>query len=405
MNSTHPCRFGLALVEVIISAMLMAGVLALLYLMHHGSTATASKLDSQQEALRSALLAIEVLTRNLKSLVTLPVDLDTEGLPRRRYGDHVTPVKIGPLGRTIAFYVSARSQPPGPGRPPQAITLTYSLWPGSREGTYQLRQTQGPLWTTGDRPSPAPTADDGAAPLPPPRGTPGDHVVPGILLADLRCRLLEPGLAAPARRSPDEGYYLQILASGVDLHGRRTRLLPATVRLEYPSLQRQVAGVYTSTPLEPTAPLETPPGTFVVTPEEADLVRKTRELSRQFAQGRIDERQLERGLKAALEPMAGRLTSPILWGTAPRVPHFADLSVRRHEPTESIDLADSAGNVIRVALGALASRPADGSWWIDARSAITAGALRIDNLIGVGDTFGPLAMGDQETPGSPRPLP
>src|SRR5436309_1960318 len=140
-------RAAFTLVEMMFVLAMLAGLLALLYLIFHQQSSGAKKLDAHQEALRAGLFALENITRDLRGLVTVPPERGPDGQPVRHqlvrhYGDHRTPVRISPSGQQIAFFLPP-AQLPGKGTTEVAcVPVTYGLVAVKSAAIYTLRRAQ-----------------------------------------------------------------------------------------------------------------------------------------------------------------------------------------------------------------------------------------------------------------------
>jgi len=433
---SHPGRpsrrrnAGFTLLEIVFVLAMLAGVLGLIYLIFHGQTSTSNRVESHQEALRASLFALEHIGRELKQLVTVEVERKTNGVFNRRYGDHVTPVKISPMGRQISFYVSG-GDPVSVSRPDiNALTVTYSLWPAARPGTYGVRRTVSG-GETADRSVGSSPVDESQFLSKPPRGDSKDRLLPGVLVRDLRYRLLEPAHPEPGRRSPDDGFYVETVVVGVDLRDRQSRPLPALFRLDYPSRQKDMRCLSPSLSYVPSAPLTTGAEEFTVTPAEVNLVSKLKGLTRLFGAGKMGPADFERSVREALSEVAGNTTTALIGGTGVRIPNFSELSVRPHEPGEPIVLSDPTGQLVGVlsnpgqltsllsglidqtkkgagqssgsaSSASAAAKDPSRAWWVDLSTTPVAGSQSsLSAGLGIGETFGPLeGSGEAQGQGS-----
>lgn len=356
---------------------MLAGILALLFLIFHQQSSGSKKLDAHQEALRAGLFALEHVTRDLRALVTIPPEDGPDGKPERRYGDHRTPVRIGATGQTIAFFLPGAEAPTIREREMPCVPVSYALVPAGKTAYYTLRRSQGV----------------GAAK--------SERDLPEVRVRDLRFRLLEPDHADPARRSPDTGWYVQVMLEAVDREDRQVRPLPALVRLDFPSRQAQLHGMESRLAYRAPVPLELAPDLAQVSALEAGVVNALRDLTRRFEAGQLKALEFEVAVQKAMAPAAGRFSGPRISGGV-RVPNFAELSLKPHEPGEPIELADPLGNILKLtsSLTAQAPRPAPAAgaasapgsaWWVDVSGAAAPGMTgELSGLLGT-NSFGPLA--------------
>lgn len=371
-------RRAFGLVEMAFVLAMLAGVLALLFLIFHQQSSGARKLDAHQEALRAGLFALEAITRDLKALVTLPEAAE------RRYGDHRTPVRISRSGQQIAFFVPA-PELPSIARPSAACwPVVWSLAEVGRKVGEATAKAFGVRRSHG-------TGADAAT-----------RELPEVTLRDLRFRLLEPDCPDAGRRSPDAGYYVQVMLEAVDREGKQVRPLPALVRLDFPSRQAELHGMETRLAYQAPVPLELAPETARSSGPELAAVSKLRDLSKQFEDGKLSANELEVAVQKALAPAAGQFTGARIAGPGVRVPNFAELSLKPHQPGEPIALSDPMGNVLTLlssltgagskAAPQVASSSRNPEWWVD----LSTRGPEVGDLAGLMGTnsFGPLA-GDE----------
>ena len=366
-------RSGFGLLEMAFVLAMLAGVVTLLFMIFHQQSAGAKKLDAHQEALRAGLFALEAITRDLRALVTVPTEKE------RRYGDHRTPVRISRSGQQIAFFLPSAQAAATAAGELACVPVTWSLGNVSRfnmetVATYKVLRTQG------------------AAPDAKPRE------LPEITLHDLRFRLLEPDCPEAGRRSPDSGYYVQVMLEAVDREGRQIRPLPSLVRLDFPSRQAELHGMESRLAYKAPVPLELAAEKLASNPAEAAAVASLRDLSKQFEDGKLTAKELEVAVQKAMAPTAGQFTGSRIAGPGVRVPNFAELSLQPHQPGEPIELSDPLGNLLTLASGLAQAKTPVGAvssknraWWVD----LSSGTDTIDlaGLMGT-NSFGPLA-GDE----------
>lgn len=293
-------RWGFTLVEVMFAAVISATLMGVLYNVFHATTQQSYKVGAKYQAMQSALVASELLSREIERLVTLPVQKDAQGFVVPRYGDHGRPVRLAEDSRGVAFFV------PGP-RDPQAgqkaVPLSLDLVPASVPGVFALRRSLRGA-TGGDDPLAAPESGEAG-------DSEGVRVIRGVQLRSLKFRLLSPDAEMPALRSPDDNFYLEAVVVGTDQQGEEESPLSLLEPLTFPSERRYDPSVPT-VEYAPEAPLAPVSVAVNPTPAEKKAAEDLTQLADDWRDGKISDEELVEKAREALDPVVGTTpTGPI----------------------------------------------------------------------------------------------
>lgn len=363
-------RGGFTLVEVIFAVVIVGMLFGILYNIFYSQHATAYKLGAKNEALTSCLVAAEVIQKDLRQLVTVPVLRNADGTLARRFGDHSAPVKVSPEGRNASFYIprdpgAAAASLLSEDRTRDAVTVVYTLVPATKPGTYKLRRSV----IEDEAAMQQATADPSAL-----KG----REVSGVLLRDLHFRLLDPKAPAAVYRSPDTNYYLEAVIQGVDVTGKETQTLPVLANLEYPSVLQQTPNIQEVIAYRPLAALVTPPDTLSPSPAEVAAVNRINDATRRFLDGDLPTAEFEREVADLINSLAGQPGGPVVASTGNLVPRVDNLRLAQQpRPGEPAVLtAPNGTNVVVPPPGSssggppiMTVTPPTGNWNFMGRSA------------------------------------
>lgn len=347
------------MVEVMVSAAIGSVVLGVLYSMF----TTAGKIDrgveSKNELVQSATLAVETLKRDLEELVSLPVDPD-----RPRYGDGRNPVYISEDGRQISFYITAKG--PDSRTPDGKLKLdrvNYHIRPAARQHpddpvSYFLVRSQG---SEGDVPQEASEAATGMRNL------------GAVYLEDIQFTMLTPFIEGVDENrhiliSPDENFYVDgklvatTSAIRMDGQGKKrhdTLEMRLVSPLEQPSQLARTpnVGIATAQVYEANPPsLKRNAENLVsLTPQESKAVADLQGLSDKFEAGSIPPAELEKQVREILKDILNNPRTPALSGPA-NPPDPASMSLDPNSPPGQPALVNPAGD--RVVLPAAQNQSA-----------------------------------------------
>lgn len=306
------------MVELMFALVITGTLMGALYQIFFATTAQAYKVDAKYEAMKSALVASEVISREVDRLVTLPVEKDEDGKVQARVGDHARPLYVARDGRGVSFYVP-NGQTLGNLAGEPADPLMISLTKGAGGGLYLMRRDQGPEAVEaalaqqegGEETDPEDGFLSGAAP--------GTRLYRGVHLASLKFRLLSPISEVPALASPDDNFYLEVVIVGTDRFGKEQNALTLLKPLTFPSQRLHDPSVpaVTYTPL---APLQ-PPGVIVnPSPAEVDAAEEIIRISQEWVDGGLTPEQLVDQIRTALEPVSGTVPTGAIASTSPQIP-------------------------------------------------------------------------------------
>lgn len=315
-----PRRRGFTLVEVMFALVITGVLMGTLYQIFFATTSQSHKIDAKYEAMRSALVASEVISREVDRLVTLEVERDEEGAVVPIYGDHERPVYIGRDGRGVSFFVPAE-RPLEAGSDEVAEPMMLSLAKAETGGVFLLKRDEGKVAVEA-----AHAAAEAAA------GGEGEEaeeaivegpvlgsrVLKGVHLRSLKYRLLSPRAESEANRSPDDNFYLEAVIVGTDRKGREENALTVLKPLLYPSRRLsdpQVGAVAYA----PRAPLQPPSVVVNPTPEEERVAEELIRIADAWEAGELDPQELVDAARDALTPVVGKVPTGALTSNDPQI--------------------------------------------------------------------------------------
>lgn len=321
-------RRGFTLVEVVFALLITGVLLGTLYQIFYASSQQGARLDAKNEALRSAMMASEILSREVDRLVTLPVSKDEQGKFQARYGDHQRPVYIGSDGKGVTFYVPTEegaANLDGAEAEPLLVSLVASTTPG----LYLLQRAQGQgaveqavAEGAGGTEEASEDADaDEAAAAEPAAMAEGRRVYKGVHLRSLKLRLLQPDGEYEANKSPDDNYYLEAVVVGTDRKGLEQNAMTVLKPLVFPS-RRLADPAVPAVKYQPTAPLSPPSVVVNPTPEEIKAADELVRLADEWGKGTITPEALVDRARTALDPIANTVPSGAIASNAPQVPRI-----------------------------------------------------------------------------------
>ena len=394
-------RAGFTLVEVIFAVIVSAMLLGVFYNIFFTQHSQAYRLTKKNEAMTSALVAAEVIGKDLRQIVTTPITKLTNGAIQRVYGDHTAPVKVSNSGSSVSFYVP---------RPPESdtafdlssrtrdcVTVVYATVPSKKPGAYHIRRS------IVEDPSVMQAYADGTGDLP------GKNIS-GVLVRKVAFRLLDPKATATVYRSPDSNYYLEAIIVGTDATAKETQALPLLVNLEYPSTQQMTPNIQEVVAYRAEAPLVTAPDTFNPSPQEQQTINQINELTDQFVNGSIPASEYEDKITDLINSHAGDTDGPIIRSTGNIIPHVDKLEVvQTPNPGEPVVLNSPNGTSVVVAPPASPSSPGtpssntppistitptQGDWWVRGGSMHFSNGQLVHSNTFQGGGSGNMSQGD-----------
>ncbi len=271
---------GFTIVEVLIAAAVGALLMGALYDMFYTGSRINRDTQNRADALQAASLTLASIQQDLKQLITLPVNRDSEGKPINRFGDHQVPVRISPLGRNITFYVPDGGTGELPS--PSAVAVTYGLEQANTGGLFRVKRTE----RRGDE-------DEDVS----------GRVLSTVNVRGMRFRLLAPNAIREDEKSPDSNFYVETVVTGSDATGLTTMTLASLTQLDYPSTFQQTRNrnVNETLAFQPRAPLPNVPDQRSYTQEEFDALQQLRDLAEQFQRGEVGVDELEPQVRKVVE--------------------------------------------------------------------------------------------------------
>ena len=328
-----------SLVEVVFGSIIGLMLLGVFWNIYYSQTSTSHKLTRKNEALRSSQIAMEVIQKDFRQLVSVPVERSDDGTINRKFGDHTAPAKVSPDGKSVSFYIPAEITGTSPSDPAtiECYTVVYSRVPAKLPGTYFIKRSvvKSPAELTG-------VTDGTVAEIP------GKNIN-SVLVKDVTFHLLDPKAPAPQYRSPDTNYYLQAVIEGTDEAGEEQMTANVLTVLEYPSVMQMTQNINEVTTYTPLAPLVTTPDTFVPTPEEENTIKTIGDLTDRFAQGSITSAQYEKEICDLINSHAGNTNGPVFASSGNIIPHIESLTVSSPPaPGQPVILSSPAGQTVVV---------------------------------------------------------
>ncbi len=314
-------RAGFTIVELAFALVITGVLMASLYQILFATTSQSYKIDAKYEALRSAMVVAEVVSREVDRLVTLPVERDGAGKVVPRHGDHVRPVYVGADGRGVSFYVPSQEASGGLAGEP-ADPLMISLEPAPEAGIYRIRRDQGKAAVEGalarSEAASGEEPDEAAAAVTD-ETAPGSRAYRGVHIRSLRFRLLSPEAESEGTRSPDDNYYLEAVVVGTDRQGREQSALTVLKPLNFPT-ERLADPTVPTVKYDPTAPLSPPAVVVNPTPAEKQAADDLVKIADEWADGTLTPEQLVDRAREALKPVSGTVPSGAISSGSPQIP-------------------------------------------------------------------------------------
>ena len=394
-------KAAFTLVEVCFAVVVTAVLLGVFYNIFYTQHSQSYRLTRKNEALTSALVAAEVIGKDLRQVVSTPIKRLANGAIQRVYGDHTAPVKVSNGGSSVSFYVP---------RPPEkdtdfdltertrdCVTVVYATVPSPKPGAFHIRRA------IVEDPAVLQAYADGTGELP------GKNIS-GVLVRKVAFRLLDPKAKATVYRSPDSNYYLEAVIVGTDATAKETQALPILVNLEYPSTQQMTPNIQEIVAYKAQAPLVTGPDPFKPSPEEQKTIDTINQLTDQFVNGSIPANEYEDKITDLINSHAGDTDGPIIRSTGNIIPHVDKLEVvQTPNPGEPVVLNSPNGTSVVVNPPAAPSStgspspssppistitPTKGDWWVKGGSMHFSNGQLVHSNTFQGGGSGNMSQGD-----------
>jgi len=317
MKKEKQFKRGFTLVEVVFGSVVALMMFGVFWQIYYSQTSTAYKLTKKNDALRSAQLAAEVIQKDFKQLVSVEIERNGDGTINRKYGDHTAPALVSPSGKSVSFYIPAKTagSQASTSEYEACYTATYAMVPSKQSGIYEIKRS---ILTSTEEVS---NVKDGVA-----AELPGKSIQ-SVQVKDVTFHLLDPKAPSTMYRSPDTNYYLQATILGTDSTGAETMTANVLVCLEYPSVMQMTQNIQEITKYKPIVPLVTTPDTFTATPEEQATISKIENITKQFADGSLSATAYENQMTALINKHAGQTNGPVIGSTGNIIPHISKLTV------------------------------------------------------------------------------